>query len=79
MSTTTQARPDWQQRVVDERTQLFERRDRLAEFINGGETGMFGKLDIEEKKRLYIQLSIMNQYVRILDERIEAWPQPQGV
>ncbi len=71
---------DWQQRVIDEQKELEARRDRLAEFINApsnptGVVGMsvFGKLDIEEKKRLYIQLSIMNQYVRILDERITAF------
>lgn len=71
---------DWQQRVVDEHKELAARRDKLAEFINAPSQrfpeerpSTFDTLPQAERTRMYRQLSIMNQYVRILDERIEAF------
>ena len=63
-----------QQRVVDELRDLSEKRDKLAIFVNASkDTGVFAKLEADEKARLYLQLSIMNDYVRVLEDRISAF------
>jgi hypothetical protein len=65
------ARPEYQQRVITEEHELADRRDKLAEFING--SPLFPSLPEQERKRLYQQLSIMNEYARVLQDRIAAF------
>lgn len=67
-------RPPHQQRVITEEREIADRRDRLAEFING--SPVFPTLPEQERMRLYQQLSIMNEYVRVLQDRIVAFDMP---
>jgi hypothetical protein len=60
----------FQQRVVDERNEVQERRMKLTAFLGGG---IFEKLPIAEQNRLIHQARIMEQYVDVLSERIEAF------
>jgi hypothetical protein len=61
----------WQQRVVAECVELEARRDALAEFIAKSKT--FQDLGGAERDRLSRQLMAMNDYARVLDERIKAF------
>lgn len=61
-----------QQRVVDEKAQLDERKQKLGEFIEGNQ--LFHSLDQEEQSRLCRQFNIMGEYSSVLGERIEAFP-----
>lgn len=65
-------RPPYQQRVVDERTELLERTNKLAAFLV---TPTFDRLADDEQTRLRDQLEYMVGYDRILSERIAAFPQ----
>jgi hypothetical protein len=57
----------YQQRLLEEQTQLAERIGKLEQFFN---TGMFDKLDREEGGRMLMQLEVMTHYYTILKERI---------
>lgn len=59
-----------QERVVTEKTQLNERRQKLVAFI-GGDT--YRTLDKVEQSRLNRQLEAMTLYENILGERIAAF------
>ena len=59
-----------QQRVVDEKRELDEKRAKLNAFFN---TAIFGKLSSEEHDRLHRQYEFMVQYSAVLDERIDAF------
>ena len=59
-----------QQRVVDEKTDLDAKRDRLRSFV-GGDT--YRTLDQAEQSRLNRQLEAMTLYSNILEERITAF------
>jgi hypothetical protein len=61
---------DWQQRVIDEKTQLDERLQKLEAFIN---TDAASVVSVEENQRLIRQQQCMNDYAQVLQERIEAW------
>lgn len=65
------SRPPHQQRVIDEFSELRDRRAKLADFVGGHplHTG----LDTREKGRLRRQLDLMGQLESILAERIEAF------
>ena len=56
-----------EQRVLDEKKELDEKRIKLAALI-GGE--MFSSLPLEEQARLHHQSSVMQTYSDILGERI---------
>lgn len=56
-----------QQRVVEEKSELDERRTKLGEFKN---TDLFASLPWEEQERLNTQAHIMTMYSAILGERI---------
>jgi hypothetical protein len=60
-----------QQRVVDEKTELDDKRTKLKAFINGN--AIFAGLPADEKERLVRQHSCMTEYSEILDERIKAF------
>ena len=60
-----------QQRVVDEKTELDGKLDRLKAFIETNPT--FQTLDGDEKGRLNRQFDVMAEYSSILGQRIEAF------
>ncbi len=59
-----------QERVVTEKSELDEKREKLTAFI-GGE--IFQSLDNAEQARLARQAEIMTQYSGVLGERIAAF------
>lgn len=60
-----------QQRVVDEKAELDDKRAKLSVFIT--ENPLFHKLDRPEQGRLREQQDVMLHYSQILAERIEAF------
>jgi len=60
-----------QQRVVDEKTELDAKLAKLDAF---GRTEFFEMLSADEKNRLNRQHFAMEDYSRILSERIAAFP-----
>lgn len=60
-----------QQRVIDEKTDLDDRRARLAAFIG---TDTHCGLPEAERARLRLQLGVMALYSEILEDRIAAFP-----
>ena len=64
-----------EQRVVDEKTALDEKIDKLNAFINvaPASSATFNSLPREEKDRLSRQLAIMHSYSAVLAERIAAF------
>lgn len=61
---------EYQQRVVDERAELGAKRDKLSAFCD---TEKFWALDPAEQGRMLRQLTAMNDYAEVLDERIAAF------
>lgn len=61
----------YQERVIEERAQVFERFKRLEDFINSE-----AALSVPDRELLGLvtQHGIMAQYVRILDARIAEFP-----
>ncbi|HIC7209393.1 crAss001_48 related protein [Burkholderia stabilis] len=59
-----------QQRVVDEKTELDERREKLGQFKH---TPVFERLPWQEQERLNTQAHIMTMYSAVLGERIAAF------
>lgn len=59
-----------QQRVVDEKTELDEKLQRLRDFFGGA---IYPNLSEEERDRLNRQAGVMQQYSDILGERIAAF------
>ena len=60
----------YQQRVVDEKTELDTKLNKLATFLN---TTTFEALPSAEQRRLWLQEIFMRQYSQILGERIGAF------
>ena len=60
----------YQQRVVDEKIELDERREKLGAFKN---TKLFSELPWQEQERLNTQAHIMTIYSAILGARIAAF------
>jgi len=59
-----------QQRVVDEKKELDDKRGKLIVFFN---TPIFADLEQSEKDRLRLQHSVMKLYSEILGQRIAAF------
>ncbi len=59
-----------QQRVIDEKIDLSDKRAKLFAFFY---SPTFYELDQDEKGRLKIQYEIMGAYVEILNQRIRAF------
>ena len=59
-----------QQRVVDERRELDERRQKLSEFIRGD---VYLSLPVQERSLLRKQAKVMRQYSDLLGERIAVF------
>ena len=64
-------REPFQQRVIDEQTELAIRLGKLQEF-NRGE--FFQSLPVNEQLRLQMQVNAMRLYLYILNLRIGAFP-----
>jgi hypothetical protein len=62
--------PPHQQRVINERAELDDRRSRLNSFMD---TDEYAVLDHVQKDLLKRQYKAMTEYSNILGERIEAW------
>jgi hypothetical protein len=62
-----------QQRVVDEKTELDSKLEKLLAFIGAGSGPIFSKLVGEEQQRLTTQARIMREYSDILADRIAAF------
>lgn len=58
---------DLVQRLVDDKADLDGKIDALEKFMT---TDMYEELDAAEKRRLYMQSTIMNAYSAILYDRI---------
>lgn len=61
-----------QERVVTEKAELDEKRMKLDAFIDW-DNAVFRGLPADEQARLGRQLAIMDQYSRVLGERIAAF------
>jgi hypothetical protein len=59
----------YQQRVIDEKTELDTKLNKLVTFLN---TTTFESLPPAEQRRLWLQQIFMGQYSAILGERIAA-------
>ena len=59
-----------QQRVVDEKRDLDDKREKLGNFKN---TDLFASLPWQEQERLNTQAHIMTMYSEVLGERIAAF------
>jgi len=59
-----------QQRVVDERADLDDKRSKLNGFFD---STVFSGLPKDEQSRLWRQIEVMDDYSRILGERIAAF------
>lgn len=66
---------DWQQRVVDEKTELDGRLDRLRAFFG---TGLYRTLQPLQQDLMQRQASYMDAYSSTLRERIESWRPDNG-
>lgn len=62
--------PPHQKRVIDEKRDLDDRKDKLEAFF---ETSTFAQLDDSEQGRLHAQHAAMGDYSRVLGERIAAF------
>lgn len=61
---------DFQQRVVEEKAELADKLEKLTYFMTGE---VFDSLPTAEQKCLYRQSIIMDLYLIVLNERIEAF------
>ncbi|MPS99508.1 MAG: hypothetical protein E2581_13545 [Pseudomonas sp.] len=66
----TQQLAPHQQRVVDEKQELDEKREKLGAFKN---TDLFASLPWQEQERLNTQAHVMTMYSAILGARIAAF------
>lgn len=60
--------PPHQQRVIEEKQELDNKREKLGEFKN---TALFVSLPWQEQERLNTQAHLMTMYSAILGERIQ--------
>jgi hypothetical protein len=60
---------DWQQRLIEERGDLFDRMSRLNSFIHSYE---FSTVRDAERQRIKKQYRAMTKYLTVLNERISV-------
>lgn len=65
------SRPDWQQRVIEERIEVTRRADKLEAFLKNE-----GRPDVDPQDEilLQIQLAAMQAYILALQARIDRLP-----
>lgn len=61
---------DWQQRVLEELTQLRDRADKLEKFITSSN---IETIERSESALLFAQFYAMRAYQAILTNRVELW------
>lgn len=61
----------YQRRVIDEKKELDNKIEALAEFIHGE---VFSTVNAPEQRRLRSQLTIMRTFSAVLGDRIAAFP-----
>ena len=61
---------DYQQRVIDEKAELDERREKLNSFFGGS---IYSGLDHDEQSRLQLQGSLIKMLSDVLEPRICAF------
>jgi len=59
-----------QQRVIDEKKELDEKREKLIEFMHGD---VYATLDAIDQGLLMVQLVAMNNYSEVLGRRIDLF------
>jgi len=59
-----------QQRVIDEKKELDEKREKLIEFMHGD---IYAALDAIDQGLLMVQLVAMNNYSEVLGRRIDLF------
>lgn len=64
---------DYQQRVVDEKSELDDMLSKIGTFLAGSKVEA---LPLAEQRRLARQWQYMRAYSDVLGERIEAWTAP---
>lgn len=62
------AQPDYQKRVIHEKSELDEKIDKLATYLDEAQTSAHSRA---ESARLYRQLEAMRAYSKVLGERID--------
>ncbi len=70
METENQLQPH-QQRVVDEKNELAEKVTKLGAFIL--DNPIFTTLEVSEQKDMHIQLFCMENYLNVLEKRINRF------
>jgi hypothetical protein len=64
----------FQQRVLDEKNELDERRAKLYDFIRGlSLPGVFPALPLHEQRLMQQQAAAMDWYSETLARRLESW------
>lgn len=63
--------PEYQQRVITERDSLVSKKVALSTFIL---SEAFATVEEAEKKRMLHQEVVMGEYIQILDDRINNFP-----
>lgn len=62
--------PPHQERVINERTELADKVEKLGRFLFGS---LFDSLHSDEQKRLVKQYAYMKLYLEVIDERVAAF------
>lgn len=62
---------EYQQRVVNEYTEVWDRYAKLGKFLHEATQTMLEQIGAEEVNRLMRQYKIMDEYAQVLRERIE--------
>jgi len=60
-----------QQRVIDEKTELFDKIEKLEAFIKTNP--IFGQMELQDQQLLEEQLKHMNAYWNVLRQRVESF------
>jgi len=60
-----------QQRVVDEKNELFDKIEKLDDFIKTNP--IFGQMELQDQQLLKEQLKHMNAYWNVLRQRVEGF------
>ena len=68
---STETMPEYQQRVIQERDTLVKKKTALDGFVSS-ET--FTNVDETERRRMLRQQTVMGEYIDVLNDRINNFP-----
>jgi len=68
---STETIPEYQQRVIQERDALVVKHTALNNFISSEN---FSTVEEDEKRRMWRQETVMSEYIAVLNERINNFP-----